>query len=113
MPPTATPQIRFRTIGAVPVRPSGSGSPHKTAVMLASPWPESIHASAPIRAPLAGHARLLAMDLLGYAEAMDLPGYAKAGCAANSAPARSRLDRWGERASVAGVGERVHTGVAV
>ena len=66
MPTTTTPQVRFRTIDGVRIRYADSGSPQKPAVVLTSPWPESVYAFAPIWASLAGHARLFAVDLPGF-----------------------------------------------
>ena len=66
MPTTTTPQVRFRTIDGVRIRYADSGSPQKPAVVLTSPWPESVYAFAPIWASLAEHARLFAVDLPGF-----------------------------------------------
>ncbi len=66
MPTTTTPQVRFRTIDGVRIRYADSGSPDKPAVVLTSPWPESVYAFAPMWASLAEHARLLAIDLPGF-----------------------------------------------
>ena len=66
MPTTATPHVRFRTIDGVRVRYAESGSSQKPAVVLTSPWPESVYAFAPMWASLAGHARLYAVDLPGF-----------------------------------------------
>jgi pimeloyl-ACP methyl ester carboxylesterase len=63
---TMTPQVRFRTIGGVRIRSADSGASHKPAVVLTSPWPESIYAFAAIWAPLSEHARLFAVDLPGF-----------------------------------------------
>ena len=66
MPTTTTPHVRFRTIDGVRIRYADSGSPQKPAVVLTSPWPESVYAFAPIWASLAEHARLFAVDLPGF-----------------------------------------------
>src|SRR5580704_16390814 len=66
MPTTTTPQVRFRTIDGVRIRYADSGSPQKPAVVLTSPWPESVYAFAPMWASLAEHARLFAVDLPGF-----------------------------------------------
>ena len=66
MTTTTTPHVRFRTIDGVRIRYADSGSPQKPAVVLTSPWPESVYAFAPIWASLAGHARLFAVDLPGF-----------------------------------------------
>ena len=62
MPATTTPQVRFRTIDGLRIRYADSGSSHKPAVVLTSPWPESVYAFAPMWASLSGHARLFAVD---------------------------------------------------
>jgi len=61
-----TPQVRFRTIGGVRIRSADSGASHKPAVVLTSPWPESIYAFAAMWTPLSEHARLFAVDLPGF-----------------------------------------------
>jgi pimeloyl-ACP methyl ester carboxylesterase len=66
MPTTTTPQVRFRTIDGVRIRYADSGRPQKPAVVLTSPWPQSVYAFRPIRASLAEHARLFAVDLPGF-----------------------------------------------
>ena len=66
MTTTTTPHVRFRTIDGVRIRYADSGSPQKPAVVLTSPWPESVYAFAPIWASLAGHARLFVVDLPGF-----------------------------------------------
>ena len=60
------PPVRFRTIDGVRIRYADSGSSQRPAVVLTSPWPESVYAFAPIWASLAGHARLFAVDLPGF-----------------------------------------------
>jgi pimeloyl-ACP methyl ester carboxylesterase len=66
MPTTTTPQVRFRIVDGVRIRYADSGSSQKPAVVLSSPWPESVYAFAPIWASLSGHARLFAVDLPGF-----------------------------------------------
>ena len=66
MSTTMTPQVRFRTIGGVRIRSADSGASHKPAVVLTSPWPESIYALAAMWTPLSEHARLFAVDLPGF-----------------------------------------------
>jgi pimeloyl-ACP methyl ester carboxylesterase len=66
MPTTMTPHVRFRTIDRVRIRYADSDSSQKPAVVLPGPWPESVYALKPIWASLAGHARLFAVDLLGF-----------------------------------------------
>ena len=63
---TSIPQVRFRTVGGVRIRYADSGSPQKPAVVLTSPWPESVYAFAPMWASLSEHARLFAVDLPGF-----------------------------------------------
>jgi pimeloyl-ACP methyl ester carboxylesterase len=63
MPTTTTRQARFRTIDGVRIRYADSGSSQKPAVVLTSPWPESVCAFAPMWPSLAEHARLFAVDL--------------------------------------------------
>ena len=52
---TSIPQVRFRTVGGVRIRYADSGSPQKPAVVLTSPWPESVYAFAPMWASLYQH----------------------------------------------------------
>src|SRR5262249_7655952 len=59
-----TPQ--FRTIDGLRIRYADSGGSQEPAVLLTSPWPESLYAFAPIWATLAEHARLFAVDLPGF-----------------------------------------------
>ena len=66
MPTTTTPQVRFRMVDGVRIRYADSGSSRKPAVVLTSPWPESVYAFAPMWASLSGHARLFAVDLPGF-----------------------------------------------
>ena len=61
-----TPQVRFRTIDGVRIRYADSGGSQEPAVVLTSPWPESVYAFAPMWAPLSEHARLFAVDLPGF-----------------------------------------------
>ena len=65
MPTTTIPRVGFRTIDGVRLRYADSGS-DKPAVVLTSPWPESVYAFAPMWASLAAHARLVAIDLPGF-----------------------------------------------
>jgi pimeloyl-ACP methyl ester carboxylesterase len=60
------PQVRFRAIDGVRVRYADSGSSAKPAVVLTSPWPESVYAFARMWATLSEHARLFAIDLPGF-----------------------------------------------
>src|SRR5580704_19751610 len=66
MPTTTIQQIGFRTIDGVRIRFADTGSTQRPTVVLTSPWPESVHAFAPIWAALAEHARLFAVDLPGF-----------------------------------------------
>ncbi len=66
MPATTTPHVSFRTVDGVRIRYADSGSSRKPAVVLTSPWPESVYAFAPVWALLAEHARLFAVDLPGF-----------------------------------------------
>jgi len=66
MPMTTTPQVRFRAIGGVRIRYADSGGSQEPAVVLTSPWPESIYAFTPMWDPLSEHARLFAVDLPGF-----------------------------------------------
>jgi pimeloyl-ACP methyl ester carboxylesterase len=60
------PAVRFRTVDGVRIRFADSGGSGKPAVLLTSPWPESLYAFAPIWDGLARHARLFAVDLPGF-----------------------------------------------
>ena len=66
MPMTTIPKVRFRTVDGVRIRYADSGGAREPAVLLTSPWPESVYAFAPIWASLAEHARLFAVDLPGF-----------------------------------------------
>jgi pimeloyl-ACP methyl ester carboxylesterase len=66
MPATTMPPVGFRTVGGVRIRYADSGGSHEPAVVLTSPWPESVYAFAPMWAALSGHARLFAVDLPGF-----------------------------------------------
>ncbi|MDH2413773.1 alpha/beta hydrolase [Nocardioides sp. CER19] len=60
------PPSRSRSIDGVHIRYVDSGADRRPAVLLTSPWPESLRAFAPIWPLLAPHARLLAVDLPGF-----------------------------------------------
>lgn len=62
----ALPDLRNRTVDGVRIRYADGGGSHEPAVVLTSPWPESLYAFAPIWSRLAGHARLFAVDLPGF-----------------------------------------------
>jgi pimeloyl-ACP methyl ester carboxylesterase len=66
VPTTTTLQVRFRIVDGVRIRYADSGSSQKPAVILTSPWPESVYAFAPMWASLSEHARLFAVDLPGF-----------------------------------------------
>jgi pimeloyl-ACP methyl ester carboxylesterase len=61
-----TPQVQFLTVDGVRVRYADSGGSQGPVVMLTCPWPESLYAFAPMWPSLAEHARLFALDLLGF-----------------------------------------------
>jgi pimeloyl-ACP methyl ester carboxylesterase len=64
--PITSPELRFRTIDGVRIRYADSGGSRQPAVLLTSPWPESLYAFAPIWARLSSRARLFAIDLPGF-----------------------------------------------
>jgi pimeloyl-ACP methyl ester carboxylesterase len=66
MPETTTPEVRFRNIDGVRVRYADSGGSQEAAVVLTSPWPESLYAFVPMWATLSEQARLFAVDLPGF-----------------------------------------------
>jgi pimeloyl-ACP methyl ester carboxylesterase len=66
MATTTTLQVQFRTVDGVRIRYADSGGSHDKALLLTSPWPESVYAFAPMWATLAEHARLFAIDLPGF-----------------------------------------------
>ena len=57
---------QFRTVGGVRIRCAEGGDPRAPALLLTSPWPESVYAFASVWETLAPHARLLAVDLPGF-----------------------------------------------
>jgi len=63
---TTTLHVHFRTVDGVRIRYADSGGSQEPAVVLTSPWPESVYAFAPMWASLSGHARLFAVDLPGF-----------------------------------------------
>lgn len=63
---TTTLPVEFRTVDGVRIRYADSGGSREPALLLTSPWPESLYAFAPIWDSLAGHARLFAIDLPGF-----------------------------------------------
>jgi len=66
MPATMTPQVHFRSVDGIRIRYADSGGSREPAVVLTSPWPESVYAFAPMWDTLSGHARLFAVDLPGF-----------------------------------------------
>jgi pimeloyl-ACP methyl ester carboxylesterase len=66
MPTTAVIQTQFRTIDGLRIRCAESDGAHERAVLLTSPWPESVYAFAPMWSSLAEQARLFAIDLPGF-----------------------------------------------
>jgi pimeloyl-ACP methyl ester carboxylesterase len=66
MPTTTTPQVRFRAVDGIRIRYADTGGLQKPAVVLTSPWPESVYAFTSMWASLSGHARLFAVDLPGF-----------------------------------------------
>ncbi len=63
MTTTTTMQLQFRTLDGLRIRYADSGGSREPAMLLTSPWPESVYAFAPMWASLAEHARLFAIDL--------------------------------------------------
>jgi hypothetical protein len=55
---TTISQVQFRTVDGVSIRYADSGDSQEPALLLTSPWPESVYAFAPIWATLAEQARL-------------------------------------------------------
>lgn len=66
MPITTTPRVQFRTVDGVRIRYADTGDARAPAILLTSPWPESVYAFAPMWDSLAAHARLFAVDLPGF-----------------------------------------------
>jgi pimeloyl-ACP methyl ester carboxylesterase len=66
MATTTTLQVQFRTVDGVRIRYADSGGSQEPTLLLTSPWPESVHAFAPMWSTLAEHARLFAVDLPGF-----------------------------------------------
>jgi pimeloyl-ACP methyl ester carboxylesterase len=59
-------RVGFRTVDGVRVRCAESTGPSAPSILLTSPWPETVHAFAPIWPSLATVARLVAVDLPGF-----------------------------------------------
>jgi len=66
MPLSTSIEPQFRSIDGVRIRYAATAGLQEPAVLLTSPWPESLYAFAPIWASLAKHARLFAIDLPGF-----------------------------------------------
>jgi len=65
-PKTTAIEPQFRMIDGLRIRCADSGGTNAPAVLLTSPWPESIYAFAPMWATLAQQTRLFAVDLPGF-----------------------------------------------
>src|SRR6478609_5966713 len=65
-PLTAAIKPQFRMIDGLQIRCADSGGPPQSALLLTSPWPESIYAFTRMWNTLAEHARLFAIDLPGF-----------------------------------------------
>jgi pimeloyl-ACP methyl ester carboxylesterase len=63
---TTSQRLQFGTVGGVRIRYADSGGSQEPAVLLTSPWPESVYAFASIWSTLGEHARLFAVDLPGF-----------------------------------------------
>ena len=63
---TASINPQFRMIAGVQIRYADSGGPPEPAMLLTSPWPESLYAFTRMWNTLAEHARLFAVDLPGF-----------------------------------------------
>src|SRR5262245_54943442 len=63
---TTLPNMGFQTVDGVRIRYADSGGSQTPALLLTSPWPESVYAFAPVWDALAHHARLFAIDLPGF-----------------------------------------------
>ncbi|MFF4754617.1 alpha/beta fold hydrolase [Streptomyces sp. NPDC002514] len=57
---------RFRMVDGLSIRYAESDGPHERAALLLSPWPESLYSYDATWSKLAGHARLVAVDLPGF-----------------------------------------------
>ncbi|MFF0342823.1 alpha/beta fold hydrolase [Kribbella sp. NPDC004875] len=62
------PEVQFRTVDGVRIRYADSRRPPEPAILLTSPWPESLYAFAPIWATLTAEARVVAVDLPGFGQ---------------------------------------------
>jgi pimeloyl-ACP methyl ester carboxylesterase len=63
---TVSIEPQFHTIDGVRIRYADSGGSHESALLLTSPWPESVYAFAPMWKTLSQRARLFAIDLPGF-----------------------------------------------
>jgi pimeloyl-ACP methyl ester carboxylesterase len=59
-------KVEFRTIDGLEIRCAESDGRREPALLLTSPWPESLYAFSPMWSSLAEHARLFAVDLPGF-----------------------------------------------
>jgi pimeloyl-ACP methyl ester carboxylesterase len=66
MATTTNLRVDFRTVDGIRIRYADSGGLGEPAVLLTSPWPESVYAFTAIWGSLADHARLFAVDLPGF-----------------------------------------------
>jgi pimeloyl-ACP methyl ester carboxylesterase len=66
MPTATTPKVQFRTVDGIRIRYASTGDERTPAILLTSPWPESVYAFAPMWETLAARARLFAVDLPGF-----------------------------------------------
>jgi pimeloyl-ACP methyl ester carboxylesterase len=66
MPAIAAIEPEFRAVDGVRIRYAESDGPADRAILLTSPWPESVYAFAGVWSSLAEHARLFAVDLPGF-----------------------------------------------
>jgi pimeloyl-ACP methyl ester carboxylesterase len=66
MPTSTIPEVTFQTFAGVRIRYAEGGNAENPAVVLTSPWPESLYAFTPMWASLSGHAHLFAVDLPGF-----------------------------------------------
>jgi pimeloyl-ACP methyl ester carboxylesterase len=66
--PVPSIKTQFQTIDGLQIRvaETENNDPHKPALLLTSPWPESVYAFEPMWTMLAEHARLYAIDLPGF-----------------------------------------------
>jgi len=66
MPTITTLPVRFQTVDGVRIRYADSGGAQRPAILLTSPWPESVYAFTPMWPSLSERARVFAVDLPGF-----------------------------------------------